>query len=506
MSRWPSVPARSRGKAGDFDLTDMSYDGLAAEAYGARASGLPSGLSRGAMLGVGAAIALGWLSMSVKFVDVDALKAEVLHARPGLPDATSVPVGLVSEAHAATAPDSGTEILKTGFETRHPALLDRSDLAHASTTDRKGRVEAAESHIFEQPEALTQQAFSLRFKTYDASFAPAQAVAAAAPAGGDVVVASLEPRAERFGGNVDATENAPLRAALEARRDGYQPDAALAVEAALDPDAFVLPLDVPLPTLRPQTVVATAPAQEPATAVAQEVLTAPEPASPSPSRALLAVVESLPSVAPLVARVKPAAPAKPSGTTKIIEMAKVPEKNEKKSKARVLAYATPDLENDKKGNGGGMLANLFGDGPKKAITPGRRKGVAIYDISTATVHMPNGEKLEAHSGLGHMKDNPKYADRRMNGPTPPNVYNLRMREARYHGVEAIRMLPTDHKRMHGRNGILAHTSLVRGTNGSHGCVAFKDYNKFLKAFKRGEVTKMVVVPRMSEAKVYLASL
>ena len=81
-----------------------------------------------------------------------------------------------------------------------------------------------------------------------------------------------------------------------------------------------------------------------------------------------------------------------------------------------------------------------------------------------------------------------------------------MREARYHGVEAIRMLPTDHKRMHGRNGILAHTSLVRGTNGSHGCVAFKDYDKFLKAFKRGEVKKLVVVPRMSEAKVYLASL
>ena len=31
----------------------------------------------------------------------------------------------------------------------------------------------------------------------------------------------------------------------------------------------------------------------------------------------------------------------------------------------------------------------------------------------------------------------------MNGPTPPHTYNLQMRKKRFHGVEAIRMLPVD---------------------------------------------------------------
>ncbi|OZA84789.1 MAG: hypothetical protein B7X76_06125, partial [Azorhizobium sp. 39-67-5] len=46
--------------------------------------------------------------------------------------------------------------------------------------------------------------------------------------------------------------------------------------------------------------------------------------------------------------------------------------------------------------------------------------------------------MEAHSGYGAMFDDPRHVSKKMRGPTPPNVYNLRMREALFHGVEAIR--------------------------------------------------------------------
>jgi hypothetical protein len=123
---------------------------------------------------------------------------------------------------------------------------------------------------------------------------------------------------------------------------------------------------------------------------------------------------------------------------------------------------------------------------------------AIYDITAKAVYMPNGEKLEAHSGLGQYMDDPKHFKLRMRGVTPPNTYRLRMREALFHGVEAIRMLPEDSDAMFGRNGILAHSYMLGPTGQSNGCVSFKDYPKFLAAFKRGEVNRMVVVFRLPQ--------
>lgn len=156
-----------------------------------------------------------------------------------------------------------------------------------------------------------------------------------------------------------------------------------------------------------------------------------------------------------------------------------------------LAYARPD-DPVEQGEGGGLgraFKNLFGARPKAG------NGVAVYDISAAKVYMPDGTVLEAHSGIGRMADNPRYANVKMNGPTPPHTYNLKMRESRFHGVEAIRMLPVDGKNKHGRDGFLTHSYLLRGGRAeSHGCVAFKDYNKFLGAFKRGKVRQLVVVP------------
>jgi hypothetical protein len=73
-----------------------------------------------------------------------------------------------------------------------------------------------------------------------------------------------------------------------------------------------------------------------------------------------------------------------------------------------------------------------------------------------------------------------------------------MRESRFHGVEAIRLTPVNGKNPYGRNGLLAHTEMLRGRpEQSNGCVAFKDYERFLKAFKRGKITRMIVVPGKS---------
>jgi len=119
---------------------------------------------------------------------------------------------------------------------------------------------------------------------------------------------------------------------------------------------------------------------------------------------------------------------------------------------------------------------------------------AVYDIAARTVYLPNGVRLEAHSGLGEKLDDPRYAHVRMRGPTPPNVYALALREQPFHGVRAIRLNPIDDGKMFGRDGMLAHTYMLGPNGQSNGCVSFKDYPKFLEAFLRGEVDRLVVVP------------
>jgi hypothetical protein len=126
----------------------------------------------------------------------------------------------------------------------------------------------------------------------------------------------------------------------------------------------------------------------------------------------------------------------------------------------------------------------------------RSERTAVYDISAHTVYLPNGEKLEAHSGLGHRRDDPRYVDRKNRGPTPPNVYDLALRERRFHGVRAIRLNPVDEDKMFGRDGMLAHTYMLGPTGQSYGCVSFKNYRAFLDAYLKGEVERLVVVPQL----------
>lgn len=126
----------------------------------------------------------------------------------------------------------------------------------------------------------------------------------------------------------------------------------------------------------------------------------------------------------------------------------------------------------------------------------RRRKTAIYDITAKVVYMPDGARLEAHSGFGEWMDDPNSLRRKMRGVTPPNTYDLALRESLFHGVQAIRLKPVNEKDMFGRDGILAHSYMLGPNGQSNGCVSFRDYPKFLDAFMRGEVDRIVVVSRL----------
>ncbi len=140
----------------------------------------------------------------------------------------------------------------------------------------------------------------------------------------------------------------------------------------------------------------------------------------------------------------------------------------------------------------------------KGLTPkddplGDTSRTAIYDITARTVYLPNGRRLEAHSGLGEHMDDLRYVNVRMKGPTPPNVYQLKMRKSLFHGVRAIRLIPTDDTKMYGRAGILAHSYMLGPSGQSNGCVSFSNYAEFLEAYERGQINRLVVVERLAEA-------
>ena len=118
---------------------------------------------------------------------------------------------------------------------------------------------------------------------------------------------------------------------------------------------------------------------------------------------------------------------------------------------------------------------------------------AVYDISTHTVYMPDGSKLEAHSGFGASLDDPTRVAEKDTGPTPPDIYDLELRGQPFHGVRALRLVPEDDQKTLGRTGLLAH-SFMLGPNGqSNGCVSFRDYDAFLRAYTNHQVKRLVVV-------------
>lgn len=180
---------------------------------------------------------------------------------------------------------------------------------------------------------------------------------------------------------------------------------------------------------------------------------------------------------------------------KPIPLKPAPEKTAPKT---LLAYARSEdvMEGDD-------TPSIFG---RRASLPGRGSGVAVYDISAATVYLPNGEKLRAHSGRGENRDNPRSASIKNRGVTPPNIYRLTPRESLFHGVEALRMTPVGGNNMYGRDGFLTHTFMLRIRGDSSGCVVFEQYPRFLAAYKRGDIRTLIVVPSVSELPKYMAKL
>ncbi|MCI0735405.1 MAG: DUF2778 domain-containing protein, partial [Beijerinckiaceae bacterium] len=131
---------------------------------------------------------------------------------------------------------------------------------------------------------------------------------------------------------------------------------------------------------------------------------------------------------------------------------------------------------------------------------------AVYDISAHTVYLPDGTKLEAHSGRGGRLDDPRYVHEHMGGATPPNVYELALREKPFHGVQALRLKPVGGGNIFGRSGFLAHTYMLGPKGESNGCVVFKNYNAFLTAFQNGKVKRLIVVDSLKVRKGYELTL
>jgi hypothetical protein len=123
---------------------------------------------------------------------------------------------------------------------------------------------------------------------------------------------------------------------------------------------------------------------------------------------------------------------------------------------------------------------------------------AVYDITAHTVYLPDGTRLEAHSGLGDRLDDPRYVDERDRGATPPHLYELTLRESLFHGVQALRLNPIGEGFSFDRVGLLAHPYMLGPNGDSNGCVSFKEYDAFLRAFQSGEVKRLAVVARWSE--------
>ncbi len=147
-----------------------------------------------------------------------------------------------------------------------------------------------------------------------------------------------------------------------------------------------------------------------------------------------------------------------------------------------LAYAAPD--DSSLGNGGSIAAARYD------------RETAVYDISAHTVYLPDGTALEAHSGYGSNLDDPRSAAERMRGVTPPTIYELKPRGSPFHGVQALRLIPLEEDKVHGRSGLLAHTFMLGPNGQSNGCVSFRNYQAFLRAYLNNRIKRLAVVARL----------
>ncbi|HTR15196.1 MAG TPA: tlde1 domain-containing protein [Roseiarcus sp.] len=186
------------------------------------------------------------------------------------------------------------------------------------------------------------------------------------------------------------------------------------------------------------------------------------PALPSPSAPGVA---SRPAAPPIVASVAP------------------------ENRTAVAAVPTAPASGDARG-GRGWFSGFMSRSNPTASYDGY---TAVYDISARAVYLPDGTRLEAHSGLGDRLDDPRYVNERARGATPPHLYELTMRESLFHGVQALRLTPIGEGGVYGRAGLLAHPYMLGPKGDSNGCVSVKEYNALLRAFQNGQIKRLAVV-------------
>ena len=216
---------------------------------------------------------------------------------------------------------------------------------------------------------------------------------------------------------------------------------------------------------------------------------------------------------PRVAEVKPAdaksADAKPAAKGSIRDMAQRAKNavmsiasNERQSIVEklwgkhestnsLLSYASADASVT------GSLPSTLNQNPMLGGSAPYDRQTAVYDISAHMVYLPDGTKLEAHSGLGSRLDDPRSSSMKMVGVTPPHIYELKPREALFHGVPALRLNPIGGEdKIFNRVGLLAHTFMLGPNGDSNGCVSFRDYYAFLDAYRNKGIRRLAVLARV----------
>jgi hypothetical protein len=271
------------------------------------------------------------------------------------------------------------------------------------------------------------------------------------------------------------------------------------------PSAPLLSFDERFAAAAPQGVESKVLAEVPRPAEAPKLAEAPKPkeTSPPPAPAQVAAIAPAPPPRPAETR-----PAKGTAAT-VRDMAQ-------RAKSAVMSIASNEKQT--------ILEKLWGKPQSRASsllsfasadasvtgslgssqnpvlagsTPRYDQSTAVYDISAHMVYLPDGTKLEAHSGLGSRLDDPRYVHVRMQGATPPHVYELTPRETLFHGVPALRLTPIGgEEAVFGRSGLLAHTYMLGPNGDSNGCVSFRDYNAFLNAYRNQGIKRLAVVARV----------
>ncbi|MET4232812.1 hypothetical protein ABIA85_006102 [Bradyrhizobium sp. LA6.10] len=335
----------------------------------------------------------------------------------------------------------------------------------------------------------------------------------------NVLGASVYPTVGSIGYDEPVIKRAPrvaLREAGEAIRDTF----------ALLPDRLQVaaPISREMFNERFAAAATQGVASNASAAPATQVAVAKEASKDAPKQSVIAkVADALKPAAP--AKIADAAKAKRAPDAQMqlasadpAEIVPAPEAKPKsfadRAKAAVMSITGPRQSMveklwGKREPSGGLLAYASADASVTASIAPREQNpmlggsapyerdTAVYDITAKMVYLPDGTKLEAHSGLGSNLDDPRSSRVRMRGVTPPHIYTLKPREALFHGVPALRLTPIGgESAIYGRDGLLAHTFMLGPNGDSNGCVSFKDYYAFLDAYRNKGIRKLAVLARV----------